>query len=134
MAKFQKEDWVLVYDTKSTISGGGGHVLKSREDSRGGGKSYALIGKLAFNWTGPYKAIAVGPEKTSDGVEVGKNVLLLEVGKDDLGKGISPRVSVHRCKRCYNPHEKVDMPRFLPWNLCKYLYVFRVGTAVASHG
>lgn len=26
-----------------------------------------------------------------------------------------------RCKRCYHPHEKMEMPRFLPWDLCKYV-------------
>lgn len=33
--KYKEGDWVLVYDEKSTISGGGEHVLKSRVNSRG---------------------------------------------------------------------------------------------------
>ncbi|CAB1103461.1 unnamed protein product [Ectocarpus sp. CCAP 1310/34] len=51
--KYKEGDWVLVYDEKSTISGGGEHVLESRVNSRGKEKSFALIPKLAHNWTGP---------------------------------------------------------------------------------
>lgn len=88
--KIEKDQWVLVYDDKSTISGGGEHVLKSRVDYSRGGKSFALIGKLAHNWTGPYKVLFVGPGKTPDGREVGPKILLLDIKKDELGRGITP--------------------------------------------
>ena len=117
--KIEKDDWVLVYDDKSTIAGGGEHVLK--DNLNRGGKSFALIGKLAHNWTGPYKVLFVGPGKASDGQEVGSKLLYLEIKANELGKGITPRVSVHRCKKCYFPDDESDKPRFLPWNLSKFV-------------
>lgn len=39
----------------------------------------------------------------------------------DEGSHLLPRVSVHRCKICYNPHEGMEMPKFLPWDLSKYV-------------
>ena len=116
----EKDDWVLVYDDKSTISGGGEHVLKSREDTRGS-RSFALIAKLALNWTGPYKVLVTGPGETEDGRKVGPKLLLLDISEDEPGNNINPRVSVYRCKKCYNPREGMDMPRFLPWDLSKYV-------------
>ncbi len=116
--KIDKDDWVLVYDDKSTIAGGGEHVLK---ENYGRKRSFALSGKLSHNWTGPYKVLLVGPGKTSEGQEVGSKLLYLEINADELGKGITPRVSVHRCKKCYFPDDVREMPRFLPWNLSKYV-------------
>ena len=31
------------------------------------------------------------------------------------------RVSVLRCKRCFQPHEKGNKPRFMPWQLNSYI-------------
>ena len=33
---------------------------------------------------------------------------------------INARVSIHRCKRCYNPHEGKRRPQFLPWARSSY--------------
>ena len=54
------------------ITGGGKHVHKPAEGSSAR-KSFALLGKLAHCWTGPYKVLCVGPGKTNDGREVGQN-------------------------------------------------------------
>ena len=64
--------WVWVYDDKSTISGGGKHVLKAPADGSSR-KSFALVSKLAHCGTGPYKVVLVGPGKASDGDLVGRN-------------------------------------------------------------
>ena len=54
-----------IYDDKSTISGGGQHVLKtSAADYRS--KKFALTAKLAQCWAGPH-FFFVGPETASDG-------------------------------------------------------------------
>lgn len=53
-------DWVLVYDDKITIAGGGQHMLKQYDYSNSG-KSHALVGKLAHRWPGPNKVLFVGP-------------------------------------------------------------------------
>ena len=50
---FKGRQRVWVYDDKSTISGGGKHVLKAPVE-RSIGKSFALVSKLARCWTGPY--------------------------------------------------------------------------------
>ena len=92
-----------------------------KEANNRGGKSFALIGKLAHWWTGPYKGLVAGPGKTSDGKEVGSKLLYLEIKAGELGKGITPRVSVHRCKKRYFPEDVTEMRRFLPWNLSKYV-------------
>ena len=83
--KFEAVGWVWVYDDHSTISGGGKHVLKTREmDSRR--KKFASTEKLAQCWTGPYKISLVDPGTNSDGKTVGPNLLLLEVRKDEPGR------------------------------------------------
>ena len=51
----------------------------------------------------PYKVLLVGPGKAPDGDLVGRN-LLLDTNYED-SRRTNARVSVHRCKRCYNPHE-----------------------------
>ena len=83
--KCEVGDWVRVYDDKSTITGGGKHVLKTSEpDFRS--KKFALTAKLAQCWTGPYKILFVGPGTTNGDEKVGPNVLLIEVRKDEPGK------------------------------------------------
>ena len=34
---------------------------------------------------------------------------------------INARVSVYRCKRCYNPHKGERRPQFLPWAMSSYV-------------
>ena len=71
---FAAGQWVRVYDDKSTISGGGKHVLKASADGSSR-KSFTLVSKLAHCWTGPYKVLLVGPGKAPDGDPVGRNLL-----------------------------------------------------------
>ena len=72
------------------------------------------MSKLAHCGTGPYKVLLVGPGKAPDGDLVGRNLLLLDTSHEN-SRRINARVSVHRCKRCYNPHEGERRPQFLPW-------------------
>ena len=116
---FAAGQWVWVYDDKSTISGGGKHVLKAPVD-RSSRKSFALVSKLAHCGTGPYRVLLVGPGKAPDGDLVGRNLLLPDTSHEDL-KRINASVSVHRCKRCYNPHEGERKPQFLPWAMSLYV-------------
>ena len=105
---FAAKQWVWVYDDKSTINGRGKHVLKAPADGSSH-KSFALVSKLPHCWTGPYKALLVGPGKAPDGDIVGRNLLLLDTSQED-SRRINARVSVHRCKRYYNPHEEERRP------------------------
>ena len=83
-------------------------------------KSFALVSKLAHCWTGPCKVLLVGPDKAPDGDLVGRNLLLLNMSHED-SRRINARVSVHRCKRCYNPHEGERRPQLLPWAMSSYV-------------
>ena len=33
----------------------------------------------------------------------------------------NPRVSVPRCKRCFQPYEKGNEPSLMPWEICSYV-------------
>ena len=116
---FAAGQWVWVYDDKSTVSGGGKHILKASWDGSTR-NSFALVSKVAHYWTGPYKVLLVGPGKTPDGDLVGRNLLLLDMSHEDSGR-INARVSVHRCKICYNPHEGERRPQFLLWAMSSYV-------------
>ena len=78
------------------------------------------MSKLAHGGTGPYKVLLVGPDKAPDGDLVRWNLLLPDTSHED-SKRINARVSVHRCKRCYNPHEGERRPQFLPWAMSSYV-------------
>ena len=119
-SKFEVGDWAWVYDDHSTITGGGKHVIKPNEGSSAQ-KSFAIVSKLVNCWTDPYKVLFVGPGKTADGREVGPNLILLEIRANEPGRGINARASVHRCKKCFNPHDGTSPPRFLPWALSNYI-------------
>ena len=110
---------VWVYDDKNTTIDGGKHVLKAPMDESSR-KSFALVSKLAYRWTGPYKVLLVGPGKAPDGDLVGRNLLFLDTSHED-SRRINARVSVHRCKRCYNPHEGERRPQLLPWAMSSYV-------------
>ena len=116
---FAAGQWVWIYDDKSTISREGKHVLKA---PAGGSsrKSFALVSKLAYCWTGRYKVLLVGPGKAPDGDLVERNPLLLDTSHED-SRCINARVSVHKCKRCYNSHEGEQRPQFLPWAMSSYV-------------
>lgn len=93
------------------ITGGGTHVFNPAE------------GSLAREplWTGSYKMLCVGPGNASDWREVGPRSLLMQVRTNESGRGITARVSVHRCKKCHNPHEGETAPRFLSWSMSNYV-------------
>ena len=58
----------------------------------------------------------------ADGLGVGQKLLLLDIKADEPGhRGINARVSVHRCKKCFNPHGGETAPRFLPWAMGNYV-------------
>ena len=116
---FAAGQWVWVYDDKSTISGGGKYVLKAPADGSSR-KSFTVVSKLAHCWTGPYKVLLVGPGKAPDGDLVGRNLLLLDTSHED-SRRINVRVSVHKYKICYNPHEGERRPQFLPWAMSSYV-------------
>ena len=60
-----------------------------------------LKSKLALNWTGPYKILAVGPctaDSCPDRRPLGAKLLLLDLPPDAPGSDSKRRVSVVRCK------------------------------------
>ena len=78
----------------------------------------ALKMKLSLNWTGTFKSLTVGPSPTApDGRSVGDKLLYLDLPRDFQGPDAKSRVSVHRYKRCTNPHHTSDMPKYLPAGL-----------------
>ena len=79
--------------------------------------------KLALNWTGPCKILAVGRCPSSDtpnGPPLGGKLLYLDLPTDMPGADAHRRVSVERCKPCTNPHDRGDMPKYLPDGLTQY--------------
>lgn len=64
----------------------------------------------------------MGPGTASDGKKVGPNLLSVEVRKDDLGREITARVSMCRCKKCHNPHQGAEGSKFLPWAVSSHVY------------
>ena len=116
---FEAEQWVWVYDDKSTISGGGKHVLKAPGNGPTS-KLFASVSKLAHCWTGPYKMLLVDPGKARNGDLVGRSMFLPDMRRED-SRHINARVSVHRYKICYNPHEGEHRSQFLPWSMSSYV-------------
>ena len=78
------------------------------------------MSKLTHCGTGPYKVLLVGPGKAPDSDLVVRNLLLLDTSHED-SKRINARVSVRKCKRCYNQHEGERRPQFLPWAMSSYV-------------
>ena len=80
--------------------------------------------KLSLNWTCPYNVLAVGPcfaADTPDGSILGAKLLYSDRISDTPGADARRRVLVQRCKPCANPHDRGDMPRYLPAGLTQYL-------------
>ena len=111
--KWEVGDWVFVYDAKGTIMAGGNAV-------RDGGSS-AISAKFSHSWKGPYKILVVGPGVSDKGELVGEKLLMLDIRKNEPGVIMSSRVSVLRCKRCYNPKDDPEPPKSLPWGLSQYV-------------
>ena len=100
---FAVSGWACVYNSTSTIRQG----VKANTDAK------VLKAKLALNWTGPYKVLAVGPcsaAETPDGSPLGGNLLYLDLPSDLPGSDARRRVAIERCKPCANPHDSGDMP------------------------
>ena len=106
--------WAWVYNSPSTIHQG----VRVNTDAK------VLKAKLALNWTGPYKLLAVGPcsaAETPDGSPLGSNLLYLDLPSDLPGSNVRRRVAMERCKPCANPHDSEDMPKYLPAGLTQYV-------------
>ena len=73
--------------------------------------------KLANKWTGPDKILGVGPCRVGQRF-VGPKLLHLDMPFKNMA---NPRVSVLRCKRCFQPHEKENKRLFMPWQLSSYV-------------
>ena len=99
------------------ISGGEKHVLKAPVDGSTR-KPFVLISKLAHCLTGR-KVLLAGPGKAPDGGLVGQNPLILN-RSHEVSRHDNVRVSLHRCKRCYNSHEGEQRPQFLAWTMSSY--------------
>ena len=103
-----------MYNSASTILQG----VKANTDAK------VLKAKLALNWTGPYKVLAVGPcsaAETPGGSPPGRNLLYLDLPSDLPGSEARRRVTIERCKPCGNPHDSGDMPKYLPAGLTQYV-------------
>ena len=93
----------------------------------GGGSEHrrqGLKAKLALNWAGPYKILAVGPcsaAKTLDGSPLGRKLLYLDLPSDLPGSGACRPVAIKRYKPCANAHDTGDMPKYLPAELTQYV-------------
>ena len=80
--------------------------------------------KLAPNWTGPYKVLAVGPcssAGTLDGTPLGDNLFYLDRPSDLPGLDARQHVAIERFKPCANPHDSSEMPKYLPTGLSQYV-------------
>ena len=100
---FATGGWVWMYNSSSTIRQG----VKANTDAK------VLKAKLALNWTGPYKILAVGPcsaAETPDGSPLGRDLLYLDLPSYLPGSHARRRVAIERCKPCANPHDSGDMP------------------------
>ena len=101
--KFAVGGWAWVYNSACTIRQG----VKANTDAK------MLEDKLALNWTGPYKVLAVGPcssAETPDGSPLGDNLLHWDLPSDLPGSDARRRVAIERCKPCANPHDSVACP------------------------
>ena len=93
---FDKGGWAWVYNSASTIRQG----VKANTDAK------VLEAKLALNWTGPYKVLAVGPcsaAETPDGSPLGSNLLYLDLPSDLPGSDARRRVAIERCNPVPTP-------------------------------
>ena len=103
-----------MYNSASTIRQG----VKANTDAK------VPKGKLALNWTGPYKILAVSPcaaAETPDGSSLGSNLLYMDPPSDLPGSDARRRVAIERCNPCVNPHDSGDMAKYLPVGLPQYV-------------
>ena len=103
-----------VYNSASTTL----QCVKANTDAK------VLKAKLALNWTGTCKIVAVGPcsaAETPDGLPLGSNLIYLDLPSDLPGSNARRRVAIERCKPCVNPHDSGDMPKYLPAGLTQHV-------------
>ena len=106
--------WAWVYNSASTIRQG------AKKDT----DATVLKTKLALNWNGPFKILAVGPAPASDTPDnrpLHDKLLFLDLPSDLPGRDSKPRVSVKRCKPCRSPDDTTDLPKYLPADLTTYV-------------
>ena len=106
--------WEWAYNFASTIRQG----VKANTDAK------VLKAKLALNWTGLYKILAVGPcsaAETPYGSLLGTNLPYLNLPSDLPGSDARRRVAIERCKPCVNPHDSGDMPKYPPAGITQYV-------------
>ena len=90
--KFAVGGWAWVYNSASTIRQG----VEANTDAK-------VEVKIALNWTGSYKVLAVGPcssADTPDGSPLGDNLLYLDLPSGLPGSDARRRVAIERCKPC----------------------------------
>ena len=106
--------WALVYNSVSTI----------RQDVKANTDAKVLKAKLALNWTGLYKILEVGPfsaAETPEGSPLGSNLLYSDLPSDLPGSDARRRVAIEHCKRCANPQDSGDIPKYLPAGMTQYV-------------
>ena len=92
----------------------------TRQDVKANTDANILKAKLATNWTGPYKILAVDPcsaVETPDGSPLGGSLLLLDLPSNQPGSGARRRVAIERCKPSANLHDSGDISKYLPAGL-----------------
>ena len=98
--------WAWVDNSASAIRQG----VKANTDA------IVLKAKLALNWTGPFKMLAVGPcsvAMTEDGSPLGSNLLYLDLPSDPSGSDARRRVAIKRFKTLRQPprqRERAQLP------------------------
>ena len=103
-----------MYNSASTI----------RQDVKANADAKVLKAKLALNWTGPYKVLAVGPcssAETPDGSPLGDNLVFLDLPSEHPGSDDRRRVAIEPCKLCASPRDSSDIPNYLPAGLTQYV-------------
>ena len=113
-SNFSAGGWAWVYNSDSTIRPG----VKANTDAK------VLKVKIALNWTGLYKILAVvpcSPAETPEGSPRGGNLLYWDLPSDLPGSDARRRVAIERCKPCANPHDSGQMPKYLPAGLTQYV-------------
>ena len=102
-----------MYNTAGTLCQGAkpdtdGKVLKAR---------------LSHSWMGPYKVLAVGSWSSADTPDespLREKLLYLDL-RIFPGADGRRRVAIQRCKPCANPHDRGDMPTYLPAGQLEYV-------------
>ena len=94
--RYEVGQWVWVYDVQHTLSTATGQTSLDREAIE-----ELIKEKLANKWMGPSTILGVGPCKVGQKV-VGSRLLYLDMPHDNQ---TDPRVSVLRCKRCFQPYD-----------------------------